>query len=87
MYFVYILQSLKDNDLYIGYSSDLKRRLSEHHDGRSSATKHRRPLRLIYYEAYPDMKDAKGREMFLKSGGGHRFIKKQLANFFKITGT
>ena len=82
MYYVYILHSLKDLNLYIGYTTDLKKRFHLHQGGKIISTKHRLPIKLIYYEAYPDKMDAKKREVFLKSGSGHRFIKKQLVNYF-----
>ena len=82
MFFVYVLRSKKDNNLYIGYSSNLKERFKAHIDGRVASTKNRRPLILIYYEAYIHMQDAKQREVFLKSGSGHRFLKNQLKNYF-----
>ena len=52
MFYVYALHSTNDNGLYIGYSTDLKRRLSEHKRGALFATKSRGPWKLIYYEAY-----------------------------------
>lgn len=82
MFFVYVLRSKKDKELYIGYSSNLKERLKTYIDGRVISTKNRRPLILIYYEAYINMQDAKKREVFLKSGSGHRFLKNQLKNYF-----
>ncbi len=69
MFYVYILQSEKDNKLYIGYSSDLRRRYAEHQRGKVTSTKHRRPLTLIYYEAYKDQIDAQTREKKLKQFG------------------
>jgi len=78
MFYIYILQSLKDNKLYTGYSSSLKKRLSEHETGIVVSTKNRRPLVLIYYEAYRVEKDAKIREKFLKTGQGREFIKKNI---------
>ena len=48
MFYVYLLHSAKDNGFYIGYSTDLKRRLSEHTRGASLATKSRGPWKLIY---------------------------------------
>jgi len=83
MYYVYILYSKKDQQLYTGYTIDLRKRFNEHISGRVTATKNRRPLLLIYYEAYVDKQDAKGREIFLKSGSGKRFLKKQLRHWFK----
>ncbi|MFZ5365854.1 MAG: GIY-YIG nuclease family protein [Patescibacteria group bacterium] len=82
MYYVYILQSLKDGSLYFGYTPDLKNRLIKHNSDQVFSTKGKTPFRLIYYEAYFNRKDATGREKFLKSGAGWRFIKKQLFHYF-----
>ena len=81
MHFVYILRSQRDHGWYIGYSTDVDRRLAEHNSGRNISTYSRRPLQLIYYEAYLHKMDALGREKFLKSGSGRRFIEKQLRHY------
>lgn len=81
MYYVYILQSSKDQSFYIGYTTDLKKRLTEHNNGSSLATKYKRPYKLIFYEGFLDRIDAKHRETYLKSGWGFRSIKKLLKNF------
>jgi len=78
VFYVYVLQSESDEGFYIGFSTDLRRRLKEHQAGKSFATSYRGPWRLIYYEAYLEEADALGREEFLKSGGGRRFLKSQL---------
>ena len=83
MFYVYILQSEADEGLYIGFTGDLKRRLAEHQDGKSFSTSYRQPWRLIYYEAYLEEADALGRERYLKSGGGRRFLAKQLRHHFE----
>ena len=83
MFYVYVLQSLGDTGLYIGFTSDLRRRLREHQNGESRSTYFRGPWKLIYYEAYVDQLDAEGRERFLKSGSGRRFLDKQLAHYFE----
>ena len=83
MFFVYVLHSLKDNKLYIGYSSDLKKRIRQHQLSNVKSTKSRLPFRLIYYEAYLLKKDAQGREKFLKGGSGHQYLHKQLKNYFQ----
>ena len=80
---MYVLQSESDSGFYIGFSTDLKRRLSEHTRGASSATKSRGPWKLIYYEAYMEREDAEGREKFLKSGAGRRFLRTQLRYYLK----
>ena len=82
MFYVYVLQSETDEGLYIGFTGDLRRRLSEHQEGKSFSTSCRRPWRLIYYEAYQEESDATGRERYLKSGGGRRFLAKQLHHHF-----
>ena len=46
-----------------------------------AATSHRGPWKLIYYEAYPNQEDALGRERYLKSGSGRRFLKAQLRHY------
>jgi putative endonuclease len=70
MFYVYVLQSESDEGLYIGFSTDLRKRMKAHEEGRSFSTSYRGPWRLIYYEAYLEEKDALGREKYLKSGGG-----------------
>jgi putative endonuclease len=66
MFFTYILKSLKDNKLYIGSTSDLRKRLKEHNSGLVISTKLRKPLKLMYYEAYLSEQDARHREHNLK---------------------
>ena len=79
MYYVYIIEDKISRSLYIGFTSDLKRRWSEHKNGRGgSTTSKMNDKRLIYYEAYTDKRDAVGREKFLKSGSGRKYINKQL---------
>jgi putative endonuclease len=75
VHYVYVLRSLKDGNLYTGYTSDLRARIATHTAGKARTTRDRRPLHLIYYEAYLLPKDAKAREVFLKSGTGKRFIR------------
>lgn len=77
-YYVYVLLSLKDKRFYIGFTEDLKNRLSEHAHGRVRSTKDRRPLKLIHYEYFIIKSDAKAREVFLKSGFGRDQLKKSL---------
>lgn len=82
MFYVYILQSLKNKSFYIGYTNDLKKRFNEHNNGESLATKPFIPYKLIFYEAFINRIDAKRREEYLKSGWGFRSIKKMLKNYF-----
>ena len=85
-YYVYILQSLKNKSLYIGYSTDIKARFMQHNNGKSRATKPIRPHKLIYYESFLNRLDAKPREEYLKSGSGGRTIKTMLSHYFDKSG-
>lgn len=78
----FISSKAKNRSLYIGYSADLRKRLVVHNKNQVISTKDKTPWKLIYYEAYLERKDASGRERFLKSGAGWRFIKKQLKYHF-----
>lgn len=55
--------------MYIGSTNDLRRRLSEHNDGKSQSTASRQPFDLRYYEAYTNEHDARKREAALKNDG------------------
>ena len=81
MYYVYILKSLRNKSLYIGYTVDLKKRLEEHNDGKNISTKPLRPYKLIFYEAFLEKIDAKNREEYLKSGYGRKTINKLLRKY------
>ena len=74
MYFVYVLKSLKDGKRYIGFSNDLKRRLEEHNSGLIKSTRNRKPLKLIYFEEFPNKDEAMKRENFFKTGKGREFL-------------
>ncbi|MBI4033223.1 MAG: GIY-YIG nuclease family protein [Candidatus Blackburnbacteria bacterium] len=81
-YYAYILRSLKNQNLYIGYTSDLRKRFKKHNNGENLATRPFRPYNLIFYEAFLNRVDAKRREKYLKSGYGRRTIKKLLVKYF-----
>jgi putative endonuclease len=76
MWFVYILYSQKDGNLYVGCTQDLNERLERHNSGIVMCTKNRRPLELIYSENFENKTEAFNRERFLKSLWAGRFKKK-----------
>lgn len=84
MYYVYILKSLKDSKLYVGYSNNPKERLECHNCGKVEATKNRRPFEIIYLEGYLNQQDATFREKFYKTGWGRTHLKKILKNYWKL---
>ncbi len=80
MFYTYVLRSLKDNKLYIGFTENLEKRIKEHKLGYVDATKNRRPLKLIYYEACRNKQKALEREKYFKTGYGRRFLKNRIYN-------
>lgn len=80
-FYVYVLESLKDFERYIGYTQNLKKRLEEHKKGLSFATKFRLPFKLIYFEGCLNQKDAKRRENYLKTTQGRRFLGLRLQEY------
>ena len=66
MFYVYLIKSRKDNQLYTGLTNNLKRRIKEHNNGLVYSTRSRKPFDLIYYEAFNSKKDARIRESNLK---------------------
>jgi|SRR3989338_6491913 len=81
-YYVYVLQSLKNNNLYIGFANDLRKRLQEHNKSLNFSTKSYIPWEIIHYEAYLNEKDARRREKYLKTSQGSRLLKRMLKEYF-----
>ncbi len=83
MYYVYVLQNTISFDLYIGYTSDLKRRVIEHNRKNKSSftTNQNGNWLLVYYESYKSQIDAQHRELRLKNhGSGKKELYKRLEN-------
>lgn len=81
-FYVYVLESQLGKSLYVGYTSDLRKRLEEHNRGLVFSTKTKRPWLVIHYESYLNEEDAKRREKYLKSSQGARLLKRQLKEYF-----
>jgi putative endonuclease len=77
-YYTYVLRSERDEHVYIGFTSDLRKRVDEHNKGKVRSTKSRRPLSLVFYEEYEDKTLGRKREIFLKSGQGRLYLKNRL---------
>lgn len=83
-FYVYILESMKNGNLYVGRTKDLRKRLKEHNCGSTFSTKPYRPWQLIHYEAYRNEKDAERRENYLKTSQGARLLKRMLKEYFYV---
>ena len=78
MYYTYVLQSMKDEDFYTGFTKNLKLRFEQHNKELVESTKDRGPFKLIYYEACLDKEDATRREKYLKTFHGKIFLRRRL---------
>ena len=74
---------MKDSQFYTGFTQDLRQRVHEHNAGKNVSTKHRRPLELVFYEAFLSKLDALKRERYLKTTKGKAVLKNMLRNFLK----
>lgn len=82
-YYVYILQSKIKNFLYVGYTTNLRKRINNHNNGKEKSTKHYAPFELIFYEAYRSMLDAKRREEYFKTTKGKTTLRTILKEYFR----
>ena len=79
MHYVYLIQSqTQPTQRYIGFSSDLKKRMVDHNAGRSPHTSKYRPWTLVTYLAFKDKDCATAFERYLKSGSGRAFANRHL---------
>ena len=66
MNYTYILKC-KDGTFYTGWTNNLEKRLKDHNEGKGAKyTKARRPVELVYYEAFPTKEEAMSREYAIK---------------------
>ena len=83
-YTVYALRSLVDNRIYVGFTSDLERRLKEHNSGKTQSTKGCRPWELFFTEEITGTTaEARGKEKYYKSGVGKEMLKVLLGKHLK----
>ena len=78
-YYIYILKSIDYQRSYVGIASDPEKRLIEHNSGKTKSTKHFTSWKIIHTERFKTRIEARKREIFLKSGAGREWIKR---NFF-----
>jgi len=80
MHYVYIIRSdSHPKQTYVGYSTDLRKRLYYHSQGDSPHTAKYKPWSLAFYAAFPAKIKALEFETYLKTHSGKAFIAKRLA--------
>ena len=74
-FFVYALVSDKDGRIYVGFSTNLEKRIIEHNSGKTKSTKGYMPWKILYFEEVSDRASARQKEKYYKSGVGKEFLK------------
>ena len=75
-YFVYMLISIKKNITYVGYTSNLKKRIELHNSGKGAKFTRGRKWKLIFFEKLSTKNEAISREYYIKNNRKYRnFIK------------
>jgi len=77
LYFVYVLKN-PEGQLYIGFTTNLEKRVLQHQQDEGGWTRHRGPWRLVHYETFTDQAEATRRERNLKRGRANQELRKRL---------
>jgi len=72
---VYAIKSITRNNIYVGMTDNIDRRLKQHNGGENRSTKVYAPFTLIYTETFATRPEARTREKYLKGGTGKEFLK------------
>ncbi|MBW3569275.1 GIY-YIG nuclease family protein [Candidatus Parcubacteria bacterium] len=78
MFYVYILRSEAFDQIYTGFTKDLKNRVLDHNSGKSIHTKKFKPWKLVTYVAFDEEGSARDFEKYLKTGSGIAFARRHL---------
>jgi len=79
MFYVYLLHSESNpNQIYTGFTTDLRARIRQHNSGKSAHTRNFAPWQLMAYVAFSSRVRAEQFEKYLKSGSGRAFAKRHL---------
>lgn len=84
MHYVYVLKSIKHDQLYIGRTSNLRRRLKEHQNNKVKTTRKYGKIKLIFYEAFLSKRDSIRREKYLKTTKGRSSLRQIIRESLKI---
>lgn len=76
-YYVYILLSSKNNDIYVGNTNDLQKRVNLHNKGKIKSTKGYRTWKLLEYKQFKTRSEAVKHEKFLKNHQQKEIIRKK----------
>ena len=74
----------KECRIYVGMTSNLKRRIAQHNRNRSNWTKYKGPWKLVYQTDFIDSKLARSHEKYLKGGAGRKLVKEFIARVAEL---
>ena len=77
MFIIYCLK-LENGNLYVGMTSNLEKRIKDHQRGQTKTTKNKKILKIFKIESYSDIKIARKREKYWKSGCGKELLKSKI---------
>lgn len=78
MYYVYLIRSEAfPEQKYVGFTTDLRKRISDHNAGKSIHTSKFKPWKLVSYHAFAEKRKAQEFEYYLKSGSGKAFASRR----------
>lgn len=86
-WYVYFLKSMNNNNIYIGSTNNLRRRLSEHNKGFNKATKPFIPWKVDSFIAVRSESKARELEKYFKTGSGTAIFEKRIFNLKSEKGT
>ncbi len=79
MFYVYLIRSETfPQRKYVGFTTDLKKRIQTHNAGGAVSTSKHRPWKLVSYHAFTDKRRAQEFEHYLKTASGKAFANKRL---------
>ena len=76
LYFVYVLQN-SEGRLYVGFTTDLERRVRQHQEDKGGWTSGRGPWELVHHESFSDRVEAMRRERNLKRGKTNQELRRR----------
>lgn len=82
-YTTYILLSLKNGDIYVGSTADVRKRLALHNGGRVKSTKAYKPWILMEVHVFESRSEAVRMERFLKTGQQKEILRRKYGHVAK----
>ncbi len=78
VFYVYLIRSEAfPEQRYIGFTTDLKKRIAAHNAGDSVHTSKYKPWKSVSYHAFAEKRRAQAFEHYLKTGSGKAFARKR----------